>query len=433
MVDIRSAIECKRDGGTLPEAEIERVIAAAADGSTPDYQVAALLMAIYLRGLEHEELAHWTRAMLGSGRTLPLEGFDRPLVDKHSTGGVGDKASIPLGPAVAALGAAVPMISGRGLGHTGGTLDKLEAIPGFSTAVPLEGFRAALERTGLVFAGQSPELVPADRRLYALRDVTACVESLPLIASSILSKKLAEGLRGLVLDVKWGSGAFLSRPEQGRELARTMIELAGRLGLRAVVLQTNMARPLGRTIGHALEIRESIDCLRGGGPADLRELVVSLGAEMVVLAGLEDEVDSGRARLEQVLDDGSALDVLRSTVEAQGGDPAAIDDPTRLPEASGRHVVTADTAGHMRYDCIRQLGHAVVDLGGGRRRLEDAVDHGVGLVLLATEGEAVEVGQPLIEIHHDGRGLESAVERIRSTLRFEETWTPAPLIEARLT
>jgi pyrimidine-nucleoside phosphorylase len=432
MADLLEAITIKRYGGSLSPAQVEATVRAAADGSAPDYQLAALLMAIVWRGLDRDELAAWTRAMLASGESLDLAGLDRPRVDKHSTGGVGDKASIPLGPAVAACGAAVPMISGRGLGHTGGTLDKLEAIPGFSTDVALADFRPLLERTGLVFAGQTPELVPADKRLYALRDVTGTVEAIPLISSSILSKKLAEDLDGLVLDVKFGSGAFMPGIEQGEQLARTMVELAGSLGLRAVAIHTNMSRPLGRAIGHSLEIEESLDCLRGAGPADLRELVSALGGEMLAMVGLADDVTAGCARIERSLDDGSALAALRATVEAQGGDPAIVDGARTLEAAPREEVLCADRPGKVAFGDLRELGRAVVDLGGGRKQLGDAIDSAVGLVLEVEEGQQVEVGAPLVRIRHRaGKGLERALERLRSAVVLQDEVERGPLCRAR--
>jgi pyrimidine-nucleoside phosphorylase len=432
MADLLEAITTKRYGGSLSPEQVEATVRAAADGSAPDYQLAALLMAIVWRGLDRDELAAWTRAMLASGESLDLAGLDRPRVDKHSTGGVGDKASIPLGPAVAACGGAVPMISGRGLGHTGGTLDKLEAIPGFSTDVALADFRPLLERTGLVFAGQTPELVPADKRLYALRDVTGTVEAIPLISSSILSKKLAEDLDGLVLDVKFGSGAFMPGIEQGEQLARTMVELAGSLGLRAVALHTNMARPLGRAIGHSLEIEESLECLRGTGPADLRELVSALGGEMLAMVGLADDVDAGRARIERSLDDGSALAAFRVTVEAQGGDPAIVDGARALEAAPAEEVLCAERPGQVAFGDLRELGRAVVDLGGGRKQLGDAIDPAVGLVLEVEEGQRVEAGVPLVRVRHRaGKGLERALERLRGAVELQDEVERGPLCRAR--
>ncbi|MEO0649096.1 MAG: thymidine phosphorylase [Planctomycetota bacterium] len=417
MNDLRPCIEAKRDGMRLTSAQVLDAIQAAADGSAPDYQLAALLMAICIRGLARDELVEWTRAMLQSGQTLDFGEAGRPILDKHSTGGIGDKASIPLAPAVAACGGAVPMISGRGLGHTGGTLDKLESIPGLSTEVPLERFAAQLERTGLVFAAQTPELVPADRRLYALRDQTATVESIPLIASSILSKKLAEGLDGLVLDVKFGAGAFLPEPERGAELARTMVELARGFGLPAVALLTAMDRPLGRTIGHALEVRESLDCLRGEGPDDLRALTGTLGGELLALGGLAADAAAGASAIGRALDDGSALRALRETVAEQGGDPRVVDEPERLPLAPGVEVLEAADDGRLGFRALRELGLAVVDLGGGRRRLDDRIDPAVGLELLISAGERVTRGQPWLAIHHrDGQGLESARARCERAL-----------------
>jgi pyrimidine-nucleoside phosphorylase len=434
MADPLETLLHKRDGRALSRGQIESFLGDYVAGRVPDYQASALLMAVLWRGMEPAELAHWTRAMLASGATLDLRGLDRPVVDKHSTGGVGDKASIPLAPAVAACGAAVPMISGRGLGHTGGTLDKLESIPGFSTEVPAQLFRERLERSGLVFAGQSAEIVPADRKLYALRDVTGTVESIPLIASSILSKKLAEGLDGLVLDVKWGSGAFLPEPERGAQLARTMVDLARDCGLPAVALQTNMARPLGRAIGHTLEIEESLDCLRGEGPADLRQLVCELGAEMLLLVRLVEDLEQGRRAIAAALDDGRALGVFRATVAVQGGDVGCLDGERALPSAPGRWTFEAPRDGYVGFGDLRDLGRAVIALGGGRRRLGEAIDPTVGVVLGVEEGEHVERGRPLATVHHRGpRGLGEAQALLARALELRDLpHVPAPLIRGRI-
>lgn len=426
------AIVTKREGGHLSAAQIEAFLDGYVAGEVPDYQAAALLMAIVWRGLDGDELAHWTRTMLGSGAVLDLDGLSRPRVDKHSTGGVGDKASIPLAPAVAACGGAVPMISGRGLGHTGGTLDKLEAIPGFTTAIEPAEFRPRLERCGVVFAGQTDDVVPADKKLYALRDVTGTVEAIPLISSSILSKKLAEGIEALVLDVKFGSGAFMSDVEQGTQLARTMVDLAASCGLRAVALQTNMERPLGRAIGHALEIEESLACLRGGGPADLRALVGALGGEMLAAAGLADDASDGERRILASLDDGSALTAFRAVVEGQGGDWAGLD--RGLEAAPDRAVLEAPGAGWLRFTDLRRVGRAVGALGGGRLVLGDRIDPAVGLELLALEGEAVSAGQPLVAIHHrGGHGLDAARTLLSEALLLEpKAFEGAPLIRGRV-
>ncbi len=431
-MDVRPILRTKRDGGELSEGQIRDFMRAYTAAEVPDYQASALLMGIFIHGMASEELAHWTRAMLESGVSLSFDGVDAPKADKHSTGGVGDKVSIPLAPAVAACGVAVPMISGRGLGHTGGTLDKLESIPGFRTDLSIDEFRAAVERVGVALGGQTADLVPADRKLYALRDVTGLVESLPLIASSILSKKLAEGIDALLLDVKFGSGAFLVDPQRGEELARTMIGLAGSFGLRASALHTAMDRPLGRAMGNALEIAESVECLRGGGPADLRELVCACGGAMLLDTGLESDVDAAEARIAATLDDGSALDLFLRIVECQHGDPRTIEDPERLPHAPAREIFEAPADGCLAYADVRELGWAVVALGGGREQLEDAIDPAVGLVSLRAAGANVKAGEPLFEIHHrEGHGLDRAREHLRTALRIGPPTDPSPLVRAR--
>ena len=338
-------IRKKRDGGALTDDEARGFIAGVTDGSIPDYQVAAMLMAIVWRGMADGELAAWTDAMLDSGERLSFPELMQKKADKHSTGGVGDKVSIPLAPAVAACGVAVPMVSGRGLGHTGGTLDKLESIPGFTVDLPVERFAQLVDELGLCLIGQTAQIAPADKRLYALRDVTGTVESLPLIASSIMSKKLAEGIDGLVIDCKVGRGAFMKTIERARELCALMRAIGHRADKRVTCVLTEMDSPIGRTIGNALEIRESIEVLRGGGPADTRELVAVLGAEMLVLGGVTNDPAIARTRIEHALADGSALEVFRRLVEAQGGDPRVCDNPGRvLPQAKQRDAVMCHRA-----------------------------------------------------------------------------------------
>ena len=408
-MNARDVLLKKRDGGELDEAEIRFFVAGAVDGTIADYQTSVLLASIFRHGLSPRELAAWTRAMLESGTVLSFRGIPAKKVDKHSTGGVGDKVSIPLAPAVAACGVAVPMISGRGLGHTGGTLDKLESIPGFRTQLEPDEFERVLARCGLALIGQTRGIVPADKQFYALRDATGLVESIPLISSSILSKKLAEGLDALVLDVKFGSGAFLPELERGRELARTMTSLARSMGLPVSVFLTSMERPLGDSAGHTLEIVESIECLRGRGPADLRELVVVLGGEMLRLAGVARDTAEGERRVAEALDNGSALERFRAVVEAQGGDVRVVDDPARLAVAPRSHRIEAARDGWLVWRDVRAVGNAVALLGGGRARVEDAIDPTVGLRFLARDGERVARGTPLVEILHQGRGLEPAL------------------------
>ncbi|MEO6710593.1 MAG: thymidine phosphorylase [Planctomycetota bacterium] len=433
-MNVREVLLKKRDGGELDAAEIEAFIAGAVDGSIPDYQTSVLLSSIFRHGFTVRELVAWTRAMLNSGTSLRLERIQLPKIDKHSTGGVGDKVSIPLAPAVAACGVAVPMISGRGLGHTGGTLDKLESIPGFRTQLEPEEFARVLETCGLALGGQTPQIVPADRKFYALRDATGLVESIPLIASSILAKKLAEGLDGLVLDVKFGSGAFLPQMDRGRELARTMKSLAKAMKLRASVFLTSMDQPLGESAGHTLEIAESIACLRGGGPADLRELVEVQGAEMLRLGGVARDEDDGRERIRQALDSGRALEVFRRVVEAQGGDATVIDEPARLPAAWDVFVVTAARAGWFTYTNVREVGNAIIELGGGRQRVEDSVDPSVGIRFPVKAGAQVERGQALFEVHHRAsHTLEPALACLTRAFEIaDERPSVGPLIAERM-
>jgi pyrimidine-nucleoside phosphorylase len=393
-------IRAKRDGDRLADADIRAFLRGATDGSIPDYQVAAMLMAIFFRGLDDAELATWTDAMLRSGDVLDLSAVPRAKVDKHSTGGVGDKISIPLAPAVAACGVAVPMVSGRGLGHTGGTLDKLESIPGFRVDLSTERFAQLVGELGTCLIGQTARIAPADKRLYALRDVTATVESIPLIASSIMSKKLAEGIDGLVLDCKVGAGAFMKTRDRARALCAAIQAIGAAAGKRVTCVLTDMDAPIGKAIGNALEIVESIEVLRGGGPADTRELTVVLGGEMLVLGGVASDGADGQARIARALDDGSALAVFRQVVAAQGGDPRVCDAPADvLPRAAAIRPVPAPTAGVVVAIDAEALGIAGLHLGAGRRTKEDAVDPATGIVVEAAVGTAVAAGQPLCAVH----------------------------------
>jgi pyrimidine-nucleoside phosphorylase/thymidine phosphorylase len=357
-------------------------------------------------------------------------------VDKHSTGGVGDKVSLALAPIAAACGVVVPMISGRGLGHTGGTLDKLEAIPGFQVRLPVERFREVLAATGACLIGQTDRLAPADRRLYALRDVTATVESIPLIASSIMSKKLAEGIDALVLDVKVGSGAFMKRRADAEALARALIGIGRSMGKRVVALLTGMDEPLGRAVGNALEVKEAVALLQGEGPSDLREVTVALCAEMVLLAGQAADLDEARARVRAVVADGRAFRKLCQIVAAQGGDPEALSDLSRLPAAEGTLEVPAPAAGIIQAVDAEAIGLASVALGAGRMRAEDAVDHGAGLVVHKKVGDPVAAGEPLATVHFGRRGAESpdaVAERVRRAYRIgEQARAPEPLLLARM-
>jgi len=397
-------IEIKRDKGTLSPEAIDWLIQSYTEGSVTDYQMSAMAMAIFLNGLDPGELAAWTSAMLHSGEVLDFSDIPLPKVDKHSTGGVGDKISIPLQPLVAACGVAVPMISGRGLGHTGGTLDKLETIPGFTTALDPQRFREVLVGHGLVLAGQSETLVPADRKLYALRDATATVPSIPLISSSIMSKKLAEGLDGLLLDVKTGSGAFKRDLETARELARTMVGIGTVNGVHTVALITRMDQPLGREVGNANEIRESIEVLNGGGPEDVVELTLAFGEVMLDLAG----VGGGRERLLETIASGAALQKLVDVVVSQGGDPSVIHNPSLLATAPHEEMIEAGRDGYVVQCHAFIIGTAATRLGAGRERKEDVVDPGVGITVAAKLGEKVVRGQPLARVRFSDPDLWAA-------------------------
>jgi pyrimidine-nucleoside phosphorylase len=394
-------IQRKRDRLLLTEDEIEWLIRSYTDGTLTDYQMSALAMAVFLNGLAPTELTAWTGAMLHSGEVLDFSDIAGPKVDKHSTGGVGDKVSIPLAPMVAACGVAIPMMSGRGLGHTGGTLDKLESIPGFTTSLDPARFRQVLSECGLVLAGQSETLVPADRKLYALRDATGTVESIPLIASSIMSKKMAEDLDGLVLDVKVGAGAFMKDVAKARELARTMVEIGASYDVKTVALLTAMDQPLGNEVGNANEIAESISLLRGEGPSDLLEVTMSLGVEMLRVAEVETDASKARNLLQKTIDDGAALELLGRVVSAQGGDSRVIDDPALLlPQAPQRVEYMAEGSGYLgRLDALA-VGTAAMRLGAGRERKEDTIDPSVGIRLHHKIGDQVVEGNPLLTLFY---------------------------------
>ncbi|MER5387958.1 thymidine phosphorylase [Saccharopolyspora sp. NPDC002686] len=383
-------IRAKRDGGRLSDEQIDWVVDAYTRGQIADEQMASLAMAILLRGMTAAETARWTAAMVASGEVLALDGVRKPTVDKHSTGGVGDKITLPLTPLVAACGAAVPQLSGRGLGHTGGTLDKLESIPGWRAQLSDEEIRAQLDDVGAVVCAATEGLAPADRKLYALRDVTGTVESIPLIASSIMSKKIAEGVQSLVLDVKCGSGAFMKEPGQARDLATALVEIGAANGLRTSALITDMSVPLGRAVGNALEVAEAVDVLRGGGPPDVVELTLALALEMLDHAGLSD-VDPA-----EVLSDGRAYDSWCRMIRAQGGDPEA-----ELPRARHVDVITAPEGGVLAELDAFAVGIAAWRLGAGRARKEDDVEHAAGVLCLAKPGDRISAGQPLLELHTD--------------------------------
>ncbi|MGW0242110.1 thymidine phosphorylase [Micromonospora chalcea] len=416
-------IRAKRDGGVLSEAQIDWVVDAYTKGLVADEQMSALAMAILLRGMTAPEIARWTAAMIASGERLDLSPVARPTVDKHSTGGVGDKITLPLTPLVAACGAAVPQLSGRGLGHTGGTLDKLESIPGWRAALTNDEFIAQLRDVGAVICAAGDGLAPADRKLYALRDVTGTVEAIPLIASSIMSKKIAEGTGALVLDVKVGSGAFMKNADDARELARTMVELGGAHGVRTVALLTDMSTPLGLAVGNAVEVTESVEVLAGGGPADVVELTLALAREMLHAAGLPD------ADPEAALRDGRAMDAWRTMIRAQGGDPDA-----PMPTANEVEVVTAAEDGWVAELDAYAIGVAAWRLGAGRARKEDPVSIPSGVVLHKRRGDRVRVGDPLFELRAEhAERIPAALAEAREAVRIAPDAPEAtPLVIERI-
>ncbi|MEW6399307.1 MAG: pyrimidine-nucleoside phosphorylase [Bacillota bacterium] len=430
----------KRDGGTLSREELGFLIQGYVRGEVPDYQMAAFLMAVCLRGMEPGEVADLTMAMVDSGDRMDLGSIPGIKVDKHSTGGVGDKTTLVLAPLVAAAGVPVAKMSGRGLGHSGGTLDKLESIPGLTVDVPPERFLEQVRRIGLAVVGQSRRLVPADGKMYALRDVTGTVDSLPLIASSIMSKKIGAGADAIVLDVKTGRGAFMKDFESALTLARTMVDIGERAGRRTRALITGMDQALGHAVGNALELREAVATLAGGGPADLRELCLVLGSHMLVLGGVAQDLAQARSRLEELLESGAALARLQAMVEAQGGDPravlapgvsgradAGVRDGDLLPVARYVHLLPADVDGYVtRVDALL-VGRAAMLLGAGRARKEDRVDPAVGIVLRRKVGDPVRRGEPLAEVHYnDADRLPAALELLEHAYRIEGQRPPVP-------
>jgi pyrimidine-nucleoside phosphorylase len=418
-------IEIKRDGGTLPDDAIEWLIAAFTKGEVPDYQMTAMSMAILFNGLDVDELATWTSAMLNSGDVLDFSDIPAAKVDKHSTGGVGDKISIPLAPLVAACGVVVPMMSGRSLGHTGGTLDKLESIPGFNTGLDPDRLRSILVDHGLVLYGASETIVPADRKLYALRDATGTVPSIPLITSSIMSKKLAEGLDGLLLDVKTGSGAQMKTLDGSRELAKMMVGVGEAHGVDTVAYITSMEQPLGNEVGNSNEIRESVEVLRGEGPNDVTELTLMFGEVMLELAG----VPGGRDRLEEAISSGAALEKLIDVTAAHGGDPAVLTDTSRLEIAPGEGIVRADRSGFVTRCDALTIGLATTRLGAGRERQDDDVDPGVGVTLHAKLGDQIEAGQPLATVRYrDEARWEAQRERLSEAWSIDDDRPEIPAL-----
>ena len=430
--DVRELIRAKRDRQTHPPEAIRALIAAFARGEVPDYQMSAWLMAAFLNGLDARETDALTAALLHSGRIFDWSDLGRPSADKHSTGGVGDKVSLILAPLVAACGVLVPMVSGRGLGHTGGTLDKLESIPGFRTRLTPEAMRAQLEAVGVVMVGQGPDLAPADGLLYALRDVTATVEFEPFIVSSIVSKKVAEGARVVAYDVKCGNGAFMKTREAARALARRLVDTTRALGGDAAALVTDMSQPLGVAIGNALEVRESVDVLLGRGPADVRELTLDLAAIMLHRAGVESDAAAARARAGRTLESGAAWLTFLAMVDAQGGDRASVERTDGLPRAPVQAVAKAQRSGRVTGIDTYALGELVVGIGGGRRAKEDDVDPRVGALVRVRLGDEVRAGAPLAELHLESEDAEVLVRAAGCFAIGDGAASPPPLVLERV-
>jgi len=424
----------KRDGRSLTREEIEFFVDGVTAGSLPEYQASALLMAILLRGMTPDETAWLTDAMVRSGVRVDLSEIAGVKVDKHSTGGVGDKTSLILAPLAAACGVPVPMMSGRGLGHTGGTLDKLEAIPGFRVNLSLEEMKAALARVGCAMIGQTAQIAPADKKLYALRDVTGTVESIPLISASIMSKKIAEGIDALVLDVKTGSGAFMKTEADSRRLAESLVSIGNAAGVKTEAIITAMDAPLGRAVGNALEVIECLDVLKGGGPPDLIDVSIELTARMLVLGGVARDREDGARQARGAIASGAGLERFRLIVETQGGDPKVVDDYARLPHVTDRQVVAADRGGYVARLDAELVGRASVALGAGRDRVEDPVDPAVGIMVKARPGDAVQAGDPILELHVRDRGrLETAMRLASQAITIgDRRPPPAPLVVAEV-
>jgi pyrimidine-nucleoside phosphorylase len=428
-------IERKRNGDKLEPQELRELVLAYTGGQVPDYQMAAFLMAVYFRGLDRAEMNAMMDAMLESGKRLDLSRLPIPRIDKHSTGGVGDKVSLILAPLIASLGVAVPMMSGRGLGHTGGTLDKLESIPGFRTGLTLAEAQKQIARIGCAMLGQTDEIVPADRKIYALRDATATVEVVPLIAASIMSKKIAESLTGLVLDIKRGSGSFLPELEQGIELAQAMIDLGAEHACPVVALVTAMDRPLGNACGNTLEVAEAIEVLKGAGPADVIEVTFALGAEMLVLATVASTREEARAMMDGAIASGKALRKFEEIIRAQGGDDGVVEDPLRMPQARYRADFIAPREGVVQLVDPRTVGYGVIALGGGRRNMEDKVDPAVGFVITAKPEDHIAKGQSLATIcARSKEDLETGRSVIEKAIVIADSAPPPlPLVSHRIT
>jgi pyrimidine-nucleoside phosphorylase len=423
-------IEKKRDGLELRRDEIAFLIRGYTRNEIPDYQMAAWLMAGFLNGFSDAETQGLVEEMLYSGEVLTHDAISAPKVDKHSTGGVGDKTSLVIAPAAAACGVAVPMISGRALAHTGGTLDKLEAIPGFRTDLSLDRFREVLADCGLALIGQTVEIAPADRKLYALRDLTATVQHRSLISASIMSKKMAEGIDGLVLDVKTGNGAFMREFEDSRKLAETLLQIGRGMGKKVTAVITDMNQPLGRWVGNSVETFEAIECLRGDLEGDFARLCLDLAARMLMVGGVESELEPARQKITQAIRSGEALERFRRCITAQGGDPRVLDDPGLLPRGRRRRMIFADRDGFISHVETDEIGRVVMDWGGGRRRLEDKIDYGVGLCLNVKLGDPVRAGDPLMTaFYNDESKVDAMADRLRNAYRIAPAPPPpAPLI-----
>ncbi|WP_394187484.1 pyrimidine-nucleoside phosphorylase [Paenisporosarcina quisquiliarum] len=431
MVDL---IEKKRDGSALTNEEIRFFINEYTKGEIPDYQVSALLMAIYFQDMNDQERADLTLAMVESGDQIHLTEIEGIKVDKHSTGGVGDTTTLVLGPLVAACGVPVAKMSGRGLGHTGGTIDKLEAIEGFHVELTTEQFTKQVNEFKLAVIGQSGNLTPADKKLYALRDVTGTVNSIPLIASSIMSKKIAAGADAIVLDVKTGEGAFMKTVEDSRALAKAMVQIGNNVGRQTMAIISDMSQPLGFAIGNALEVKEAIDTLRGKGPADLTELCLVLGSQMVVVGGKAKDLDEARKMLLEVIENGKALDVFKDFIQAQGGNPAVVDQPELLPQAAFRFEVPSKESGFVSFIEADEVGTAAMLLGAGRATKESEIDLAVGIVLHKKVGDSVEAGESLATIHANTENIQQVLEILYKHIEFSaEPVTPPNLIEEIIT
>lgn len=425
MLDI---IDAKRNKITLSDEQIRFVVEGYTTGDIPDYQMSALLMAIWFNGMTAEETRELTMAMLHSGDQLDLSDIPGVKVDKHSTGGVGDKVSIPLAPLVAAAGLIVPMISGRGLGHTGGTLDKLEAIPGYTVEINEDAFKRQLKEVGCIIAGATGNIAPADKKIYALRDVTDTVDSIPLIAGSIMSKKIASGTDALVMDVKTGSGAFMKNEEDAKALARALVDIGKGVGMDIMAVISDMNQPLGRAIGNALEIEESIALLKGEGPDDLLDLVLTIGSQMLHMGGKATTLEEGRSILESHIADGSALERFRMMIEAQGGDDTVIDDPTIMPQARYHIPIIAGKEGVVTAMTSDKLGLASMMLGGGRATKDDVLDYAVGLTLNKKVGDSVAKGETLLTVHSNREDIADVERLIRNNITIGKKAQPITLI-----